>query len=114
MPSNPRRANGHRRDQVIRRVKREENECWLCGEPVDKTLGLMLGAHSPRCAKPECAGCVPHPKSATVDEVIPVSLGGSAIDRQNCRLAHRDCNIRRGNGTRQPKVLAVVKRVREW
>ena len=96
MAGNPRRANGHRRDQVRRRVLREETDCWLCGLPVDKTLKT------------------PHPGSPEVDEVIPVSLGGSPVDRANCRLSHRLCNVRRGNGTRQPTALAVVKRVRDW
>ena len=85
MKANPRRTNGHRRDQVRRRVLAEEHDCWLCGEPVDKTLKT------------------PHPRSPEVDEVVPVSLGGSPYDRRNCRLAHRLCNVRRGNGTRPPK-----------
>ena len=83
--SNPRRANGHRRDQVVRRVLAEESDCWLCNQPVDKTLPPHL------------------PGSPEVDEVVPVSLGGSPFDRDNCRLAHRLCNVRRGNGTRTPK-----------
>lgn len=68
--SNPRRANGHRRDQVRRRVLAEESDCWLCGQPVDKTLKT------------------PHPGSPEVDEVIPVSKGGDPFDRRNCRLSH--------------------------
>ena len=83
--TNPRRANGHRRNQVRARVLREESDCWLCGLPVDKTLKT------------------PHPGSPEVDEILPVSLGGSPIDRANCRLAHRLCNVRRGNGTRTTK-----------
>ena len=68
---NPRRANGHRRDKVRARVLREENDCWLCGKPVDKTLGPYLDG------------------SPEVDEIIPVSLGGDPFARANCRLAHR-------------------------
>lgn len=83
--ANPRRSNGHRRDQVVARVKREESDCWLCGEPVDKTLPPFLDG------------------SPEIDEVVPVSLGGSPFDRRNCRLAHRLCNIRRGNGRRKRK-----------
>lgn len=94
--SNPRNANGHRRRQVRARVLREETDCWLCGQPVDKTIPT------------------PHPMSPEVDEVVPVSLGGSPIDRANCRLSHRDCNVKRGNGTKQRKSLAPVKRVRVW
>ena len=93
---NPRRANGHRRDQVRRRVLTEESDCWLCGQPVDVTLPPFL------------------PDSPEVDEVIPVSLGGDPLDRNNCRLSHRLCNVRRGNGTKQAKPIAEIKRVREW
>ena len=101
--SNPRRANGHRRDQVRRRVLAEEDLCWLCGDPVDKTLTVVEGQHTKGCTSPDCTGCFPHPMSPTVDEIIPVSLGGSPIDRSNCRLAHRLHNIQRGNGTRTGK-----------
>lgn len=94
--SNPRRANGHRRDQVRAKVLREEDICWLCGQPVDKTLPPYLEG------------------SPEVDEIIPVSLGGSPIDRKNCHLSHRICNVRRGNGAKQAKPIVVVKRVRAW
>jgi 5-methylcytosine-specific restriction endonuclease McrA len=69
--ANPRRANGYRRDQVRARVLREETDCWLCGQPVDKTLKT------------------PDPGSPEVDEIVPVSLGGDPLARANCRLAHR-------------------------
>lgn len=90
-------GNGHRRRQVIARVKAEETDCWLCGEPVDKTLTMAWGEHSKRCTNPECAGCVPHPMRAEVDEVTPRSKGGDPLDRNNCRLSHRICNQRKGN-----------------
>ena len=98
MASNPRRANGHRRDQVRRRVLAEEDSCWLCGLPVDKTLHYL------------------DPQAPEVDEVVPVSLGGSPIDRTNCRLAHRLCNVRRGNGTRaaKPKPEPLTSARRWW
>src|SRR5690242_1453314 len=96
MATNPRRANGHRRDQVRARVLREEDTCWICGQPVDKTLHYL------------------NPGAPEVDEIVPVSLGGSPIDRTNCRLAHRLCNQRRGNGTRKttkkPKPLTTKRR----
>lgn len=69
--SNPRRTNGHRRNQLRRRVLAEENECWICGQPVDKTRKT------------------PDPMSPEVDEIIPVSKGGDPYARANCRLAHR-------------------------
>lgn len=83
--ANPRRANGTRRDQLRARVLREEDACWLCGKPVDKTLP-------------------PHQHgSPEVDEIIPVSEGGDPLDRDNCRLSHRICNIRRGQKTKAAK-----------
>ena len=103
MTTNPRNTNGHRRRQLSAKVYREENDCGICGKPVDKTLPYL----DPTTGKP-------HPWAKTVDEIVPVSLGGSPLDRANCRLAHRDCNIRRGNGTRRSVVLASVKRVRSY
>lgn len=96
--ANPRRANGHRRDQLRARVLREENDCWLCGQPVDKTLPPYLSG------------------SPEVDEIVPVSLGGDPLDRNNTHLSHRICNVRRGNGTRTSRraVVATLKRVRAW
>ncbi len=101
MATNPRQANGHRRRQLSAKVYREENDCGICGQPVDKTLPFI----DPTTNKP-------NPWAKTVDEIIPVSLGGSPIDRTNARLAHRDCNIKRGNGT--SKAAVSVKRARSW
>lgn len=86
---NPRRANGHRRNQVRAAVLAEEDVCWLCHRPVDKALPFG------------------NEWSAEVDEVQPVSRGGSPFDRNNCRLSHRGCNRRRGNGLRQMQRRAV-------
>lgn len=94
--ANPRQSNGHRRRQVCKRVYTEEDDCWLCGKPVDKTLPYI----DPATGKP-------HPWAKTVDEIVPVSTGQTefektalATTRSNCRLAHRRCNIQRGNGTK--------------
>lgn len=91
---NPRNANGARRRRLRARILREETICGICGQPVDKTLRT------------------PDPGSPEVDEIVPVSLGGDPLDRANCRLAHRICNVRRGNGTK-PAPQA-VKRVRAY
>jgi hypothetical protein len=64
---------------VVARVRAAYDVCWLCGEPVDKTLPAGL------------------PGSAEVDEKIPVSRGGSPTDFANCFLAHRWCNRIRSN-----------------
>jgi len=79
---NPRRTNGNLRNKIRARVLREETHCWLCSKPVDTKLPHGL------------------PESPEVDEVVPVSKGGSPYDRKNCRLAHRLCNQKRGNGDR--------------
>jgi len=85
-------ANGHRRRELVKRVKAEESHCALCDQPVDKTLTMDWGKHSKRCGNPDCKGCIPHPMRAEVDEDIPRSRGGSPYDRKNCHLLHRSCN----------------------
>jgi 5-methylcytosine-specific restriction endonuclease McrA len=40
---------------------------------------------------------VPHPKAPTIDHVLPLSAGGDDT-RANVRLAHFECNWRRGAG----------------
>lgn len=59
-------------------AKRDGNDCKLCGDPVDMTLGhpsLMRGS---------------------VDHIIPSSLGGSN-EPDNVQLAHLHCNIKKNN-----------------
>lgn len=102
--NNPRYANGHRRRQLRARVLASETQCALCGKTVDKTLGMQPGVHGPRCTTQACPGCVPHPMRAEVDEIVPVSQGGSPYERSNTQLAHRICNQRKGNGTREVSV----------
>lgn len=93
--TNPRRTNGSRRDKVRAQVLAEEHDCWICTQPVDKSLTMQHGKHGPRCKGDGCWGCVPHEMRAEVDEVNPVSEGGSPYDRANCRLSHRRCNRER-------------------
>lgn len=81
MAANPRRANGHRRDQLVRRVKAEEHHCALCDKPVDQTLHYL------------------DPWAPVVDEDIPVARGGSPYQRSNCHLMHRRCNSWKGTRT---------------
>ncbi|KFI56573.1 HNH endonuclease [Bifidobacterium callitrichos] len=77
--NNPRRANGSRRRQLTQRILASETTCWLCGQPVDKTLP---------------AG---QPGSPEIDEDIPVSRGGDPYSRGNCHLVHRWCNRIKSN-----------------
>lgn len=80
MTKDPRKKNGHRRRLARADVLATEELCGICGQPVDKTLHFR------------------DPGAPEVDEIIPVSLGGSPLQRENLRLAHRVCNQRRGNG----------------
>lgn len=80
MATNPRRANGTKRDRLRKRVLREESHCHLCNQAVDVTLPHGL------------------PGSPEVDEILPVTYGGDPLDRQNCHLSHRYCNRKRWHG----------------
>ena len=93
---NPRYANGHRRRRLRAQILAEEDVCHICGLLVDTEL--------------------PHldPWAAVIDEIIPVSKGGNPYDRDNCRLAHRRCNGRRGDGTRQRPVVVPYVTARRW
>lgn len=79
MSGNPRRKNGHRRNQLRAWLRSQGRPCHICGQPID--YGLPPG----------------HPLSFEVDELVPVSLGGNPLDRGNVDAAHRICNERRGN-----------------
>jgi 5-methylcytosine-specific restriction endonuclease McrA len=94
--SNIRQRNGHRRRQVRARVLAEEDTCGICHQWVDVTLPAGL------------------PESPEVDEIQPVSRGGNPLDRDNCRLAHRLCNQRRGNGRRDRKAVQPYRTTRTW
>lgn len=76
---NPRRANGHRRTQLRKRVLAHYSVCALCERPVDKTLPYT------------------DPGAPEVDEIIPVSLGGDPLQWRNVQLAHRACNQAKSN-----------------
>ena len=51
-----------------------QNICGICGQPIEKEYKY------------------PHPLSATVDHIIPVSKGGHPSDLGNLQAAHRYCN----------------------
>lgn len=87
---NPRRSNGAARDKVRRWLRSQGLPCHICGMPIDYSLP---------------AG---HPMSFEVDELVPVSKGGSPFDRRNVAPAHRICNQRRGN-----KPVGAPKRARD-
>lgn len=59
----PPNANGHRRRQLVKRVKAEEHNCALCDLPVDPTLNYLPGQHGRVCPRADCRGCIPDPNS---------------------------------------------------
>ncbi len=79
MSSASRYANGNARRKVREWLKAQGMPCHLCGRAIDYSLP---------------AG---DPMSFEVDEIVPVSKGGSPIDKGNVAAAHRICNQRRGN-----------------
>ena len=78
-PSKSRYSNGNARRKLRARVKAEGRPCAICGQPIDYRL-------------PAC-----HPLSYELDEIVPFSLGGSAIDYDNVQATHRICNQRKSN-----------------
>lgn len=107
-------ANGHRRRQLVARVRAEETTCALCDQLIDKTLRYIPGEHGKTCPTRDCPGCIPDPLSGEVDEDIPRARGGSPYERANCHLLHRKCNEFKGkltlaearakiHGTQHPK-----------
>lgn len=80
MPSsNPRYADHGARSALRRRMASQPQSCWMCGLPIPPSL-------PPR-----------HPYALELDEVVPISKGGSPIDPANVRAAHRCCNQWRGD-----------------
>ncbi|MDR1954297.1 MAG: HNH endonuclease [Clostridiales Family XIII bacterium] len=101
MPSsNPRYANTQKRTQIRKWLLATQDYCALCGKPIDKTLKT------------------PHPMSAEVDEIIPISKGGSPIARDNVQLVHRRCNQRKSSkivGREPQKIIELpLPTSRDW
>lgn len=76
---NARRTNSYRRDRARATVRSWGMPCAICGQPID--YGLPPG----------------HPRAFEVDEIVPVSRGGSPFDVSNLQPAHRRCNQWRSN-----------------
>lgn len=75
----PRKTNPALRSALRRRVLATYDTCAICGREVDKTLPQN------------------HPLAPEVDEIVPVSRGGSPYDWDNLQLVHRGCNEKKGN-----------------
>ena len=90
MPSsNPRYAKPKLRSEIRRLIALEEAPCAICGKPIDYTLKTYI---DPKDGKRKR-----HPLSFEVDEIIPISKGGSPTERSNLQAVHRICNQRKGN-----------------
>ena len=108
---NLRRVNGmaYKRDLLRKRVATWGLPCALCGKPIDSSLTTWI---DPKDGKRKR-----HPLSYELDEIIPVSKGGSPIDPDNVQPTHRICNQKRGN---RPMVKKKAKQgnqtptSREW
>lgn len=70
----PRRVNRGARELARQRVLAMDVPCAVCGRPIDDAIKW------------------PDPWSAEVDEIIPVSRGGSPTDMRNLEKVHRRCN----------------------
>ena len=78
-PKDPRKARPGLRQSLRKRVLATYDTCAICGREVDKSLPPN------------------HPLAPQVDEIIPVSRGGSPYDWDNLQLTHRECNIKKSN-----------------
>lgn len=96
---NLRYSNGAGRRKLRAWLRSQGRPCHICGQPIDYSLP---------------AG---DPLSFEVDEIVPVSKGGSPLDRSNVDAAHRICNQRRGNrdlGPKAPAIPVPVMTSRRW
>lgn len=75
----PRKKNPALRRAIRAKVLAMYDHCAICGRPVDKSLDPY------------------DPMAPEVDEIVPVSRGGSPVDIDNVQLVHRICNERKGN-----------------
>jgi len=80
------RRRARKRDAYVADVwrsrifERDDYRCQICG----KRLEMKQSA--------------PHPKSPTIDHIVPLSAGGTH-EPSNCQAAHFLCNAQKSNGT---------------
>lgn len=95
----PRRQFPKLREDLRKRVYAMQDVCGVCNHEVDKSLP---------------AGT---PMSPELDEIIPVSRGGSPYDIDNLQLTHRVCNRRKGAkmvGDDMPEDVNPIPNSRSW
>ena len=99
---NLRRANGHRRNTIRKRIAARREPCAICGRPIDYSLP---------------AG---NEYAFEVDEIVPVHKGGNPLDIRNCRPTHRKCNRERYQQERADEIAkrleapSLPKATRRW
>lgn len=88
------RTGAHRAnyERNKKRIFATQNTCGICGHLVDFDLKS------------------PHPMSASIDHIVPVSKNGHPSDISNLQLAHRACNRQKADKIfrdtdSKPKVL---------
>lgn len=79
--------------RIKKRIYATQTVCALCGRPVDFSLKF------------------PHPMSATIDHIVPVSKGGHPSDIDNLQLAHLSCNRAKADKTAKIVFLADDKAI---
>ena len=111
MPSwNPRYANHKAREAVLRYVRQMVEDgavCAICGKPIDLDAPQWVVDNKDGNRKRA-------PWSLECDEIVPVSRGGSPIDRNNVQPTHRICNQRKGGGRHESIKSHKPKTSREW
>ncbi len=78
MPSSNPRYRKPKKHRATRTMRRGD-PCALCGKPIDYTLPMG------------------HPMAYELDEIVPISRGGSPTDPDNLQATHAICNRRKGN-----------------
>ena len=62
----------------------------------------LIAKHGMVCAL--CSKPIESEEELTVDHIIPRAMGG-ATTYENCQLAHRECNLRKGNKYIDPEIV---------
>jgi len=98
-----RSTEAHRR--LAAQVRAEESICWLCHQPIDRTLPHRNPA----------TGRI-NPRSWSLDHVVPIdSEPQLALVRANCRAAHLGCNSARGKRPpKRPRPTQQLITTRAW
>lgn len=89
--ANIRRSNGSKRDALKKRVGFERLPCHLCGHRIDYDAHYLSKV------------------AYELDEIVPISRGGSPTDPDNVAQAHRCCNQWRGDRPLTAQLKAEIR-----